>query len=244
MSNSQADATKDLIETSNGVDEDDAFVRDIAKRLSEPGALEELRRKASEANDPRLRALVLELEAMTNMTPARRTIGLVTMLPDSRYPSPEVWHQAISLIEIALAKTGYRGDLADVWRSILDHYESHRKSKFLAASIAHCKWFSCWLSDQGGRDDDAAVFKQLGIDLAHLKEKERASRRSRNGEIVNGSVRNPAKSRARTGRRAARIDPLAAVKTQIREMKQADNSQFKGIIYMSIVDIGSVLSYN
>jgi len=226
---------------------DDGFARQLAAvgwaKLAE--FIGELRREVAETGDPIKRAHLKELEAATNMTPARRVMGGVTMLPDLRYPSSDIWEEAQSLIKIALAKTGYKGDSVDVWKRILDHYQWHRKKRFLRASIAHANWFAGWLLGQG-RNDDSLVFRQLAIELTGLKDKERARRRAHNNgdqtgsassttngprslrrEIMTGSVLTPAKSRVRTGRRAPQIDPLAAVRTQIREMKRGQCSQLE-----------------
>lgn len=159
--------------------EDDARARDL---FSQPEKLAELigelRRRVAASNDPEIRVVLQELEAATNMTAARRVMGGVTMLPDPKYPGSDIWKESLALIEGALAKTGSNGDLMEAWRRTLDHHGWHGKKKFLTASIAHCKWFAGWLLGQGHRDDDAAVYNQLAIDLSFLRAKEKGRRRS------------------------------------------------------------------
>jgi hypothetical protein len=158
---------------------DDGFARQLAAagwaRLAE--FIGELRREVAETGDPVKRAHLEELEAATNMTPARRVMGRVRMEPDldPRYPPADVYAQAVALIVAVPPSAGYgvggHTEAARIreWRHTLDHHEWHGKPTFLTASIEHCRRLSGWLSGQSGREEDAATFRQLCIDLDRLE---------------------------------------------------------------------------
>ncbi len=153
-----------------------------------------LRHKVAEApNDLEARALLDRLELETSITPARRVMGRVRMEPDldQRYPPADVYAQAVALIVAVPPSAGYgvggHTEVARIreWRHTLDRHEWHGKPTFLTASIEHCRRLSGWLSGQSGREEDAATFRQLGIELGRL---EHRGGDQESGESVRGDL--------------------------------------------------------
>jgi hypothetical protein len=133
-----------------------------------------------------------------HFAPTSRAAAVPTIHADPRYPSPEVYAEAIALIGAVPPSAGYGvgADSENEWKRMLNHYEWHGSKTFLAASIEHCRWFSSYLLGVPGRNEDAAAFRKLGAQLSRLEKKEQARRLGRDdGEIVTkGAGRPPNKS--------------------------------------------------
>jgi len=154
----------------------------------------ELRREVAETGDPVKRAHLEELEAATNMTPARRVMGTTMMHKDRRYPAPDVYAKAAELIGAVSPSAGYgiggytvKARMLE-WEGTLAFHEWHEQKTWLAASIKHAEWLGRDLLGEPGREADAATFKHLGIDLARLERRALAPqvRRQKTTFYVNG----------------------------------------------------------
>ena len=173
------DESQDAVAERSNEPSDDSRAREVAAAMWAKLAelIGELRREVAETGDPVKRAHLEELEAATNMTPARRVMGTPMMHKDRRYPAPDVYAKAAELIGAVSPSAGYgigghtvKARILE-WEGTLAFHEWHEQKTWLAASIKHAEWLGRDLLGEPGREADAATFRQLGIDLARLEKR-------------------------------------------------------------------------
>jgi hypothetical protein len=104
--------------------------------------------------------------------PSGQVMGNVAVFTDPKFPPPDIWQEALPLIEEALRVWGFKGsEPANVfWNRWLAQCNWHGETTFLNASIKHCRVFAGHLLGEG-RDEDAAVFARVALGLEKLKDR-------------------------------------------------------------------------